>query len=190
MQAGLTGQIIVFVMGALLVMMIAFLISNARRKARNETAAQDLRYEFYSEPRDEISPDFAEMFGDFLPAPEPGLQMVRLSFTNRGRLPVTRTDFSRPIVIVFPSFAKVLSARYSEFRGRGVEPEQQRQPYPHGNAVEIYPMEVPPDGTVVFDIAVLNSGEPEGVYGHFAGQDRIPRLGEKPPAPEPAPRRR
>ncbi len=172
------GQIILYGMGAVLILMVALMIGNARRKARRETPNHDLRYEFYAEPLDDISEEFKDALGDFAPPEGKGVLMVRLSFSNRGKAPVARTDFTKPIVIVYPSFTQVIEAAFSEFRGARPDTTSVAAPRVNGNSIEIDPLDIPANGAVVFNIALRGSPEPEGVYGPLAGRDRILRLGE------------
>lgn len=185
MDKGMINDVVMLVFGALIVFVVVFYVQKARRKDADDAPDFDLRHAFYSEPRDSLSPEFQKMFGDFLPDEEDGLHMVRLSLANHGRLPVTRNEDSRPITVVFPETATVRAARYSQFRGRGKGADEHMPPQPNGNSLELHPIEIPPHCTMVFDIAVIGAGTPEGVYGYPEAQDRIQRLDEGPPAGAP-----
>lgn len=106
---------------------------------------------------------------------ESGIELIRFGLFNWGALALAVDQVEKPVAIVFRNGTDVLSAEFAE----AIKTEFSL-PEPlaiDGNTVTFPKFGLPPRGTVIFNIIVRGSGEPELVIGEISGGAPIRRLG-------------
>lgn len=162
--------------GGLLILFLYLFRSTRKTLDRAAAPRSSLSYECVATPIEKAD---AELRGKF-PAlasvgAEQGVELLRFGLFNWGALELPADKVEKPVTIVFADETQVLSAEFAEAIKTDFE-----LPEPltiAENQVAFPRFGLPPRGTVIFNIIVRGSGNPEAVVGEIEGGVPIRRLG-------------
>lgn len=172
-----SSPIVLLILGGCALLLFLYLYRSTRKTLDKAAAPRSsLSYEIVATPLENAD---GELRGKFPPLAsidaESDIELIRFGLFNWGALELPVEQIEKPVSLVFRNGTEVLSAEFAE----AIKTEFSL-PAPlaiDGKTVTFPKFGLPRRGTVIFNIIVRGSGEPEFVIGEVSGGGPIRRLG-------------
>ncbi len=163
--------------GGLLLALFFYLFHSSRKSMDRAMAPRrSLAYECVATPAAKADAELREKFPALAGiGSEAGIALVRFGLFNWGEIALAAEQIQDPIAVRFAEGSEVLAAELGETIK--TEIALPAPPAVEGRTVIFPRFSIPARGTVIFNIIVRGTGQPEAVAGTIEGSGPIRRLG-------------